>query len=836
MGAGPGGRILGIYVDLRTIPTDLISKVYLRTVDSRARGDGRFVAILRINMSRLILLVASASLAFAQSAYKKPPEAIRKVLNAPATPVASVNPSRTHLVFLTPDRYPPIAELAQPMLRLAGLRINPRNNGPRGAVSYVTAEVVDLATRKKTPVAIPAGARLGAPQWSADGKLAAAAVYHADRIELLVLNAATGAARILPGIRLNAAYRDPIEWMPDSRRVVLQTIPANRGAAPAEPVAPAGPDIQESFGKAGPAPTYQDLLRNEHDEKLFDYYCASQTAVVDVSTGRATPAGKPAIFSGMRVSPDGKYLLAQRLRRPYSWVLPAMRFPVDIEVWRLDGSLVKQIASLPLAERIPIDGVRTGPRSVNWAAGQPATLVWWEAMDGGNPKEKVPHRDRMMVAAAPFDAPKEFAKLQERVSGGAQWTSDGRIWVSDYERRSRRLRTFVMSGDGQALEVESRNSQDRYKDIGNPVTVATSGGDRVVQVSGGSVLLTGIGATPAGDRPFLDRMDLATKQKTRLFTCDEGVYEYVYSVLSPDGSRLLTRRESPTEPPNFYLLENGRRTALTNFTDPAPELRRVTRKLIKYQRPDGVPLSFTLYLPPDYKEGTRLPTVVWAYPRDFSDAATAGQVSGSPNRFTTLSGTSHLFFLLQGYAILDDASLPVVGDLESFNNSYLEQIVAGAKAAIDKAVELGVTDPRRVGVGGHSYGGFMTANLLAHSDLFAAGIARSGAYNRTLTPFGFQTERRTLWEAQETYLRMSPFLAAHKINEPILLIHGAADNNTGTFPIQSERMYAAIRGNGGTVRFVLLPHESHGYAARESVEHTLAEMVEWFDKHVKNRP
>ena len=282
-------------------------------------------------------------------------------------------------------------------------------------------------------------------------------------------------------------------------------------------------------------------------------------------------------------------------------------------------------------------------------------------------------------------------------------------------------------------------------------------------------------------------------------------------------------------------IDKGKRTALTSFTDPAPELRRVTKKLVKYTRADGVALSFTLYLPADYVAGTRLPTVVWAYLRDFSDADTAGQVTGSPNRFTSISGTSHLFFLLQGYAILDDASLPVVGDLESFNNSYLEQVVAGAKAAIDKAVELGVTDPRRVGVGGHSYGAFMTANLLAHSDLFAAGIARSGAYNRTLTPFGFQTERRTLWEAPETYLRMSPFLSAQKINEPILLIHGAADNNTGTFPIQSERMFTAIRGNGGTVRFVSLPHESHGYAARESVEHTLAEMVEWFNKHVKGR-
>jgi dipeptidyl aminopeptidase/acylaminoacyl peptidase len=786
-------------------------------------------------MTRTILLFACAAIASAQSAYKKPPEAIRKVLAAPATPLASVNPARTHLLLLEPDRYPPIAELAEPMLRLAGLRINPANNGPRSATNYRRAELIDLTTLRRTPISLPPGGRLGSPQWSPDGARAAFPVYFNDRIEVHLLETSRPALRGVPAVRLNAAYTDPIEWMPDSRRLLLLLVPANRGAAPVASVVPQGPEIQETFGKATPAPTFQDLLKSEHDEKLFDYYCTSQLALVDLN-GRATPAGKPAIYSSARPSPDGRFLLTQRLHRPYSWVLPATRFPVDIEIRRPDGALVRQLASLPLADRIPLDGVRTGPRSVNWAAGQPATLLWWEALDGGNPKETVPHRDRLMTAAPPFDAPREFTKLQQRLQGTGQWTSDGRLWVSDYERRSRRERTFLVTPAGETKEIISRNQQDRYRDIGSPITIPTPDGHRVIGVDNGAILLSGLGASPDGDRPFLDRMELATGAKTRLFHSAPDAYETVIAVLDKSGARLLTRRESPSEPPNYFVLDNGRRTALTNFTDPAPELRRVTRRLVRYQRPDGVPLSFTLYLPPGYQEGTRLPTVLWAYPRDYADAGTAGQISGSPNRFTTPAGASHLFFLLAGYAILDDAALPVVGDLESFNNSYLEQIVAGAKAAIDKAVELGVTDPRRVGVGGHSYGGFMTANLLAHSDLFAAGIARSGAYNRTLTPFGFQTERRTLWEAPETYLRMSPFLSAHKINEPILLIHGAADNNTGTFPIQSERMYTAIRGNGGTVRFVLLPHESHGYAARESVEHALAEMVEWFDKHVKNRP
>ena len=786
-------------------------------------------------MSRTLLFFSCAAIACAQSAYKKPPEAILKVLNAPATPVANVNPTKTHLLLLEPDRYPPIAELAEPMLRLAGLRINPRNNGPRGGFSFAKAQLVNLATLAKSPLAIPAGAKIGAPQWSPDGKTAALLAYHPDRIEVLLLNTASGAIRAIPGVRANAANSDPLDWLPDGKHLLLRAVVPNRGPAPAEPQTPVGPDIQESFGKATPAPTFQDLLKSEYDEKLLDYYCTSQLTLIDVTTGRPTPIAKPGLFTSSNPSPDGKFILTQRVHRPYSWVLPLMRFPVDIEVLRLDGSVAKQIAAQPLADRIPINGVRTGPRNTNWVPGQPATLSWWEAMDGGNPREKVPHRDRMMLSAAPFNEPREFTKMEERVMGAALWTSDGRMWVNESERRTRRLRTFVVDPAGKPTQIESRNQQDRYRDIGSPVTTQSGDASRTVQVTDGSILLTGAGASPAGDRPFLDRMTLATKEKTRLFQSAADVYESVVTTLSADGQRLLTRRESPSEPPNYYVLDHGKRTALTNFTDPAPELRRVTKKLVKYNRPDGVPLSFTLYLPPDYKEGTALPTVVWAYPRDFSDADTAGQVSGSPNRFTTISGYSHLFFLLQGYAILDDASLPVVGSQETFNNTYIEQVVAGAKAAIDKAVELGVTDPKRVGVGGHSYGAFMTANLLAHSDLFAAGIARSGAYNRTLTPFGFQSEQRTIWEAPETYLKMSPFLNANKINEPILLIHGAADNNTGTFPIQSERMYTAIRGNGGTVRFVLLPHESHGYSGRESVQHTLAEMVEWFNKHVKNR-
>ena len=392
--------------------------------------------------------------------------------------------------------------------------------------------------------------------------------------------------------------------------------------------------------------------------------------------------------------------------------------------------------------------------------------------------------------------------------------------------------------EAQAKLIWSRSRQDRYKDPGTPATRALNG-QRAIKQTGDWIFLSGNGASPEGDRPFLDRFNLQTLKSERLFRSDADTYEDVVALLTDDGAQFITRRETPAEAPNYFVRTSGDAgaaapRALTKFPHAMPQLRGIKKQRVTYKRGDGVACSFTLYLPPDYKEGTRLPTVVWAYPQEFNDADIAGQITGSTQRTTSITGPSHLFFLLEGYAILDNATMPVVGTPETVNNTYVEQIVMSAKAAIDKAVEMGVTDPDRVGVGGHSYGAFMTANLLAHSDLFRAGIARSGAYNRTLTPFGFQNERRTLWEAPELYLKVSPFMVAQKVNEPMLMIHGEADDNTGTFPIQSERMYQALKGHGATVRLVMLPHEAHGYTGRESIEHVLYEMISWFDKYVKN--
>lgn len=783
-------------------------------------------------MLRLVAPVLCLALAAQPTPYQKAPKAIERVLDAPGTPSLLASPAGDRFLLAEFERHPPIQALAQPMVRLAGLRLNPRTRGPHNPPRLKTLALQEVKGGPARPIALPAGVALSQPRWSPDGRRFVLTGAGAQATELWVGEAATGKLRRVPGLKLNAVLGDPFDWLADGS-LIAKAVPANQGPAPKAPEVPVGPRIQETEGKAAPAPTYQDLLKDAFDERLFEFLGQAQVVRVDLATGALKPIGAPGLYADLQPSPDGKLLLVARLQRPFSYLVPAFQFPVREEVWDRAGKLIHTAADLPLAEGIPIEGVRTGPRRLHWRPTEPATLAWAEALDGGDPKQKAEFRDRVLTQAAPFQAaPTELIRLKARLMG-MEWGERGDLAVvREYERDRRWTRTWLVD---PAKPTEARlafdlSANDRYKAPGAFLTRLLPSGHTALREEGGKLFLAGAGATPSGDRPFLDRFDPASLKSERLFRCGEGVYEAPVALLP--GGTFITRRESPTEAPN-YILHATTPRALTAFTDPLPELRKIQKKLVKYTRPDGVALSFTLYLPPDYKTGERRPAVVWAYPLEFTDAGTAGQVSGSTNRFTTINGMSHLFFLLSGYVVLDSATMPVVGDPKTVNDTYLDQVVASAKAAIDKADELGVIDPKRVGVGGHSYGAFMTANLLAHSSLFKAGIARSGAYNRTLTPFGFQSERRTLWEAPEMYLKVSPFMYADHFNAPILLIHGEADNNQGTFPIQSERLYAALKGNGQTARYVTLPLEAHGYIARESVEHTLWEMLHWFDKHLK---
>ena len=792
-------------------------------------------------MGLMVLLLSTAAVV-AETVYQKPPKEVAEVMAARPTPYVSVSPSQKYLLFLEAVRYPPIEEVAQPMARLAGLRIDVRTNGLHLAPNFVSYTLKEIAEGREISLKLPAPAKLGPPVWSPDGNDFAFTNTTAMGIDLWIGAASSGLVHRVPNVHVNGVAperRDVIQWLPDNRRVLVRLVPATRGLAPAAPATPSGPDTQESAGHAGPVRTYEDMLASPHDEALLDYYATAQLALVDSAGGSVRLVGKPGIFAAVLASPDGKHILVAKVHRPYSYLHPLEQFPTDVEVWNAAGTSEYTVAKLPLADRIPIDGVRTGPRAWRWLPDQPATLVWAEALDGGNPKEKVPHRDRLLTLAAPFtDAPREVFETVERFRGLQPIDGSSVALVSDYERNKRWLRTMAVDlekpGDPGRVLFE-RNVQDRYKDPGSPVLKELAGNGTAIERHGDEIFLHGEGASPAGDHPFLDRYNLATGKTERLFQCQPGSFEVVEAVLDDNGTSLLTRRETPADVPNYFVRTGDSLRALSQFTDPVPQVREVTKKLVKYRREDGVELSFMLYLPPGYKEGTRLPTLVWAYPLEYNDAGTAGQVSGSTDRFNTLVG--HQLFALHGYAVLDNAAMPVVGsDPQTVNNTYVQQIVMDAKAAIDKAVEMGVTDRDRVAVGGHSYGAFMTANLLAHSSLFRAGVAESGAYNRTLTPFGFQTERRTFWEAPELYMAMSPFAFANKIKAPLLMTHGEADDNTGTFPIQSERLYQAIVGNGGVVRLVMLPAEAHGYRALETNEHVLYEEMSWLDKYLTPKP
>jgi dipeptidyl aminopeptidase/acylaminoacyl peptidase len=804
------------------------------------KGKGSYPAFA---LFALICIFAIETGVNAQQPYQKPPQAVLDVLNAPPPPFAIVSPTRNFVLITTGVRYPAIADLAQPMLRLAGERFNPANNGPHLGQYAIKLSIKSLNDQPEKQIALPQGAHISYIEWSPAGDRFSFANTTPTGIELWVGEAATGSIRMIKNVRLNAVLGSPIDWMPDGRNLLVRLVPERRGAPPVASEVPAGPNVQESSGKRAPVRTYEDLLKNPHDEQLFDYYATAQLAFVDSSSGKISALGQPGVFDGVDPSPDGSKILVVRIHHPYSYLNPLQAFPKDVDVWDRTGKLIYKLASLPLADQVPIEGVPTGPRQYSWRPTAGATLVWVEALDGGDPRAKVPFRDRLMMLNSPFtDKPIEFFKTEHRFAGMQWGERDGLLLVSDSDRDKRWRRTMILNADNSTEVpkiVWSRNASDRYNDPGIPLTHALSNGTRPILQDGEWIYLTGTGASPAGDRPFLDRFSLKTLKSERLYQSAATEYESVIGLASSNPLSVITRKESPTDAPNYFIRSLGSSAhasavALTNYTDQAPQLRGIKKQLVTYKRADGVDLSFTLYLPPGYKEGTRLPTVIWAYPLEFTDAAVAGQVGGSAQRFTAINGPSQLFFLLAGYAVLDNATMPIVGKPETVNNTFVEQIVASAKAAIDKAAEMGVTDPDRVGVGGHSYGAFMTANLLAHSNLFRAGIARSGAYNRTLTPFGFQSERRTLWEAPELYSNVSPFMYADKIKDPILLIHGEADDNSGTFPIQSERLYQAVRGNGGTVRYVTLPLEAHGYSARESTEHVLFEMITWFDKYVKN--
>lgn len=801
------------------------------------------------NPMKNLLLVVGCVVAFvatfAQSGYQRPPEDIAKLVEAPTTPFVAVSPDKNWMVMLNQSDYPSIEELSRPELRIAGQRINPDNFGPT-RLQYTTGiKLKNLKDLKEYTIAnLPSELQLTNLTFSPDNKKAVFLQTYPDKIELWLIDIATMSAKKLTDKKINSTLTNPISWLSNSNTVVFLATAIEGKTLPIKSRVPEGPVIEENLGKKAPSRTYQDLLKNPYDETLFDYYCTSQLWSVSMD-GVEKPIGKPAVYNYQNTSPDGTLVLTKTIQRPYSYLVPASLFPQAVSVIDLNGSEIKRLVNIPLGDNIPIGFSSTipGPRQHGWRSDAPATVYWVEAQDGGDPKKKTDIRDVVYELKAPFNStPTVLAKLSLRYAG-ITWGNEKFAGVSERWWADRRARQtiFSPSDPSQSKVVFDGSYEDAYKDPGDLITTQNSFGKPVMLISAdNSTFLKGAGSSPEGDHPFLDKLDLQTGKVTRLWKSENPFYEQVVNVIDTKKVTFVTSRESNDENPNYYLRTVGSKnlTKVTNFPHPYPQLKGVKKEVLKYKRADGVDLTANLYMPPGYKkEDGPLPAFLWAYPEEFKSKESAGQVTGSPYTFTKISSGSPLFWIVRGYAILDNTSIPIVGEGDNQpNDTYIDQLVSSAKAAIDYAASLGYIDPNRVGVGGHSYGAFMTANLLAHTKLFKAGIARSGAYNRTLTPFGFQQEERTYWEAPEVYYNMSPFSFADQIKTPILLVHGEADNNSGTFPIQTERLYNAIKGHGGTARYVLLPYESHGYRAKESIMHMLWEMDNMLETYVKGNP
>lgn len=791
------------------------------------------------------LLVACSCQLFAQDAlqYQKPSKEILDLVDVTLAPTTLVDDAQQNMLLLFRDNYKSIEDLSKEELRLAGLRIDPTTNIGSRVTYYSDLQVQRVGSKDSLTIkGMPETPRLTNFTWSPNQRYMAFTHTAKMGVELWVLDIEAAEARKLFDKPINANMGDTLNWNADSSSLLVKVVPKDRKNLIDTSVAvPTGPTISVSDGKKAQNRTYQDLLKNKNDEFNFEQLARSEIYKVPLK-GKASPWLASGMYGDVSVSPAGDYVMVEEYKAPFSYLVTYQRFGHSINLYDKKGKLVNTLIDVPLIEDLPqgFMAVRTGPRDVQWRNDKPNTIVYAEALDGGDPEVEVTHRDKLMQLEAPFNGEAEqILKTEDRFYRFI-WNDDSVAIAMDYWWNTRNIKTYLFSPDQSqsAQIISNRSYQDKYSDPGNFVTRKNGYFKDVLAVEGNNAFLLGDGFTPEGQFPFLDKLDLETLETSR-------VYKSAYTDKFEDlrdfnikNDRLLVRIESKRDYPNYYFrnLKNNTLTQLTHFENPFESIQNVKKEVITYKRNDGLDLTGTLYLPTNYEQGKRYPMILWAYPEEFKDKSSAGQNTQNPNRFIYPWYGSPIYWVTKGYVVLDDASFPIVGEGdEEPNDTFRPQLVANAKAAIDALDQKGIIDPARVAVGGHSYGAFMVANLLSHSDLFAAGIARSGAYNRTLTPFGFQSEERHYWDAPEVYYTMSPFMHAEKMKTPLLLIHGEADNNSGTYPMQSERYFNALKGLGAVTRLVMLPKESHGYRAKESVLHTLWEQDQWLEKYVKNK-
>jgi dipeptidyl aminopeptidase/acylaminoacyl peptidase len=780
--------------------------------------------------------------------YQKPHEDILKLVDVDPAPQFILNDEASVAVLLYRHSFLSIEELSEQEMRLAGLRINPKMYAPsRQRYSY-KMEILDIQSGKTHPVKdLAQDAKITGLSWSPKQDKIAFTQYGDDGVELWILDVHKKTCRPVEGVILNAAFGTAYSWLADNDNLLVKTKSKNaKNIIRNEDLIPSGPVVSTNDGQKAQNRTYQDLLKNKTDEHNLEALTSSEIWMVNSTTSEKKMWLSEGMHGSISFSPDNKYVMVRTVKKPFSYLVPVSRFPAETTIYDIDGNKIKVLVDDPLLEELPkgFMAVQGAPRSHQWREDKPATVVWVEALDGGDPATEAEYRDAIyMWDIASGGDPVLLTRTQLRYAG-LDWASDDLAISYErwYDTRTSRI-NFIKPGNPNAEPVlfSERNYQDSYNDPGRFATKKNEFGRYVLHMHEGNLILEGNGYSDEGKHPFVDLYSLSDFTTKRWYQVAKGSQsENILRLHDLDNGELLVRIESNTEFPNYFIrnIKTGELRQISHFENPFETLNGVQKEVIQYQRYDGVELSGTLYLPPGYDTNTggRLPMLLWAYPREFKDAATAGQITADPNSFIYPFYGSPIYWVMRGYAVLDNAAFPIIGvGDEEPNDSFVPQLVGNAKAAIDALDAMGIIDPKRVGVGGHSYGAFMTANLLSHSDLFAAGIARSGAYNRTLTPFGFQSEQRNYWEAPEIYNTMSPFMNAEKMKTPLLLIHGIDDNNAGTYPMQSERYFNALKGLGATTRLVMLPKESHGYAARESILHMLWEQDEWLEKYVKNR-
>ncbi len=800
------------------------------------------------NTFLLVLLFISAG-AFAQEnlSYQKPSKEIMELADVPLAPSVQIDSKGEHLVLIYRDQYKSIAELSETEYRLAGLRINPVTNiGSR--TTYFTNLMVKKTSDKnaKQVMGLPENPRLSNFSWSPDESMIACLNTTDTGVEVWILNIKEARVKKITPANINANMGSTISWFKDNNHLLVKTLANNRKALINAAVAvPNGPTVSESDGSKAQNRTYQDLLKTPNDEFNFEQLALSE--ILKVSINGAVENFLPAdMYRGISFSPDGNYVMVTKIKRPFSYLVTYSRFPSESIVYNLNGRLVKTVNDVPLDEVRPqgFMATRTGKRDMSWRDDKPATLVWAEALDNGDPEVKVKYRDAVYELNAPFsENPRLLLKTLQRFSG-IQWGNDNIAIAYDnwWNTRNRKTYLFNPSDASSAPKlISDRNYQDVYSDPGSFVSSKNQFGRSTLAMDGNKLFLMGDGFSEKGQFPFIDEYNVKSNKTKRVYQSEyTDKLESLNSAIDMKKGEILVRIEAQTEYPNYYIRNINKKNdlkAITAFENPFKKLENVNKRVISYKRGDGLDLEGTLYLPLNYEKGKKYPMILWAYPREYKDKSSASQSTTNPNRFVYPSWGSPIYWIAKGYVVLDNAAFPIVGEGSNEpNDSFRSQLVGNGKAAIDAVDKLGYIDRNKVAVGGHSYGAFMTANLLSHSNLFAAGIARSGAYNRTLTPFGFQSEERSYWESPEVYYDMSPFMHADKMKTPLLLIHGVADNNSGTYPLQSERYFNALKGVGAPVRLVMLPKESHGYQAKESIMHMLWEQDQWLEKHVKNRP